>query len=170
MTTCSGWPREFLAKIGILRRDADGASVQVAFAHHDAAHRDQRRRRESEFFRTEQRGNGHVAPGLQFAVNLQLHAAAQIVQHQHLLRFGKSQFPGNACVANRTDRRRARSAVVPADQDHVGMRFRYARSNGADARLGDQLHGNSRARIRILQVVNQLGNILDGINVVVRRR
>src|SRR5690349_3725623 len=65
---------ELLAQNWILRRDADRTRIQVAFAHHDAAHGDQRRSGESEFFGAEQRGDGNVAAGLQLAVRLYAYA------------------------------------------------------------------------------------------------
>ncbi len=66
----------------------------MAFAHHDATHGDQRRGGKSVFFRAKKSPNGYVAAGLQFAVNLQAHTAAQIVQHQDLLHVsGKSERP-----------------------------------------------------------------------------
>ena len=65
----------------------------MALAHHDAAHRDQRRGGKTEFFGAQQSGDDHIAAGLQFAVGLHADAAAQIVQHQHLLRFGQAQAP-----------------------------------------------------------------------------
>jgi hypothetical protein len=43
-----GRPPEELAQLGVLRGDADGARVQVADAHHDAAGGDERGRREGE--------------------------------------------------------------------------------------------------------------------------
>ena len=103
---------EFRAQRRILRRDAHRAGVQVALAHHDAAHRHQRRGGKSELLGAQQRGDGDVAAGLQLAVGLHAHAAAQIVQHQHLLRFRKPQFPGNAGVFEGSERRRAGSAVI----------------------------------------------------------
>ena len=72
---------EFLAQFRILRRDADRAGVQMANAHHDAAERDQRSGGKTKFLRAEQRGDDHVAAGLQLAVGLHHDAAAQIVQH-----------------------------------------------------------------------------------------
>ncbi len=93
LITCSGCPWNFLRSSGILRRDANRASIQMALAHHDAAHGNQRRGREAKLLRAQQRGDGHVAAGLQFAVHLQPHAAAQIVEHQHLLRLRKAQAP-----------------------------------------------------------------------------
>ena len=96
--TFSGVPVELLAQHRILRGDAHRAGIQMALAHHDAAHRHQRHGGEAELLRAQQRGDRHVAAGLQLAVGLHHDAAAQIVQHQHLLRFGEAQFPRNARV------------------------------------------------------------------------
>ena len=90
--------------------------------------------------------------------------------HQHLLRFGQPQLPRNAGVLDRCERRRARAAVVSADQHDVGMRLGDARGDRADADLGHQLHRNARLRIDVLQIVDQLRQILDRVDVVVRRR
>ncbi len=168
--TCSGWPWNLLAQHRILRGDAHRAGIQMAFAHHDAAHGDQRRGGETEFFRAQQRRDHYIAAGLQFAVGLHADAAAQIVHQQHLLRLGEAQFPRNARVLDGTERRSARAATVAADQHHVGMRFGNAGGNCAHADLGHQLHGDARLRIHVLQVVDQLRQIFDGINIVMRRR
>ena len=59
---------------------------------------DQRRGGKTKFLRAEQRGDRHVAAGLQLAVRLDVDAAAQIVQHQRLVRFGQAEFPRAARV------------------------------------------------------------------------
>ena len=61
-------------------------------------------------------------------------------------------------------------AVVPGDQDHVRLRLRHARRDRPDADLADQLDRDTRPRIHALQVVDQLRDVLDRINVVMRRR
>ena len=66
----------------------------MAFAHHDAARRDQRRGGKTEFVRAQQRGNGDIAPGAQAAIGLHRDPATQAVQHQCLLGFGQADFPG----------------------------------------------------------------------------
>ena len=43
LTTCSGSPVNLLAQLGILRRDAHRAGIEMAHAHHDATQRHQRR-------------------------------------------------------------------------------------------------------------------------------
>ena len=50
------------------------------------------------------------------------------------------------------------------------MRFRDARRDRADAPLGDELDVNPRARVRVLQVENQLRQVFNRVDVVVRRR
>ena len=94
--TCSGWPVNFLRERRVLGGDAHRAGVQVALAHHDAAHGDQRRGGEAELLGAQQRGDDDVAAGLQLAVRLDADAAAQVVHHQHLLGFGEAEFPGHA--------------------------------------------------------------------------
>ena len=68
-----------------------------------------------------------------------------------------------------TQGRRARAAAVAADQHDVGMGFGHTGGHRAHAHLRHQLHGNASARIDVLQVVDQLRQILNGINIVMRR-
>ena len=66
-----GLARELGAQLGVLRRDADGARVGVALAHHDAAERDERRSGEAKLLGAQQRGHGNVAARAHLAVRLQ---------------------------------------------------------------------------------------------------
>ena len=161
---------ELLAQLRILGRDADRAGIQVADPHHDAARHDQRGGRESELLGAEQRRDHHVAPGAQLAVRLHDDAVAQPVEHQHLLGLGQAQFPGHAGMLDRGQRRRASPAVVSRDQHHVGMGLGHAGGDRAHAHFRHQLHVNARLIVRVLQVVDQLREILDRVDVVVRRR
>src|SRR5262249_54832358 len=52
----------------------------------------------------------------------------------------------------------------------VGLGLGHAGGDRADADLGDELHVYAGARVDVLQVVDQLGQVLDGVDVVVRRR
>ena len=52
----------------------------------------------------------------------------------------------------------------------VGMGLGNAGGNGADADLGHQLDRYAGLGIDVLEIVDQLRQILDGIDVVVRRR
>ena len=170
LTTCSGLPVNFARSCGILRRDARRAGVQVADAHHDAAGGDQRRGGEAELLGAEQRGDHDVAAGLQLAVGLDGDAAAQVVEDERLVGLGQAELPGQARVRDRGLRRGARAAVVAADEHDVGVRLGDAGGDRADADLGDQLHADARVAVAVLQVVDQLGQVLDRVDVVVRRR
>ncbi len=93
---------ELLPQARILRRDACGAGVQVTDTHHDAAQRDQRRRGEPELLGAQQRGDGDVASCLQLPVGLHDDAAAQIVQHQRLVRLCQTQLPRQSGMRDRS--------------------------------------------------------------------
>ena len=165
-----GLAGELLAQLRILRRDADRARVEVALAHHDAADGDERRGREAELLGAEQRRERDVAPGLELAVDLEHDAAAQVVHHEHLLRLGETELPRHAGVLDGRERRRAGAAVVAADEDDVGVRLGDAGRDGADAGLGHELHADARARVDVLEIEDELREILDRVDVVVRRR
>src|SRR5690606_15376499 len=55
-------------------------------------------------------------------------------------------------------------------EDGVSARLRHTGSNRADARLCDKLHANARDRVDLLQIVDELGEIFDRVDVVMRRR
>ena len=59
---------------------------------------------------------------------------------------------------------------MAADQNLVGGTLGHAGSNGADAGLADQLDRHARAGVGVLKVKDQLCQVLDGVDVVVRRR
>ena len=52
----------------------------------------------------------------------------------------------------------------------IGARLGDARRDGADPDFGDQLDRDARALVDVLEVVDELGDILDRIDIVVRRR
>ena len=58
------------AEDGILGGDSDRAGIEVAFAHHDAAHGNERGGGKAEFLGTEESGDDDVAAGLELAVGL----------------------------------------------------------------------------------------------------
>ncbi len=73
-------------QLRILRRDARRAGVQVADAHHHAAHRHKRRCRKTKFLRAEQRRDRNVPAGHQLTVRLDAHLMTQAVLNQSLVR------------------------------------------------------------------------------------
>ena len=64
----------------------------------------------------------------------------------------------------------ARPPVVTGDQDHVRVRLGHARGDRTHAGLGHQLHADARLGVRHLQVEDQLRQVFDRIDVVMRGR
>ena len=165
-----GRPAELLPQLRPLGRDPDGAAVEVARAHHETALREQERRPERVLVGTEQRGDDDVAPGLEAAVGAEPHAATQVVRDERLLRLGEPELPRDARALDRDERAGSGATVRAGDVDDVCVRLRHARRDEPDAALRDELHGDRRVRVHLAQVEDELGEILDRVDVVVRRR
>ena len=76
-----------------------------------------------------------ITAGLQLAVGFDHDAAAQIIEHQRLMRFGQPEFPRNAGMLDAGLRRRAGAAIVAADQNDIGVAFGHARRDRFPRRL-----------------------------------
>ena len=159
---------EVFPQLRVLRGDAHGAGIQMADAHHDAAERNERRGGEAEFFCAEERGDDHVPSRFHLAVRFHDDARTEIIQHERLVRFGEAEFPRQTRVFDGSLRRSARAAVESRDEHDIGVCFRDACGDRADADFRDELHADPRVAVRVLQVVDQLREIFDRINVVMR--
>ena len=131
---------------------------------------DERGRGEAELLGAEQRRHDDVATGLQLPVDLDDDAVAQAVEHERLLRLGEAELPRGAGVLERGQRRGTGAAVVARDEHDVGVRLGDAGRDRADADLGDELDVDAGRRVGVLEVVDQLCEVLDRVDVVVRRR
>src|SRR5690349_5818995 len=60
--------------------------------------------------------------------------------------------------------------VMARDEYDVRVCLAHAGRDGPDTHLGDELDVHSRTRVRVLQVVNELLEVFDRVDVVVRRR
>ena len=161
---------EAFPELLILRADAEGAGILVADTEHLAADRDERAGAEAEELCAQEAGDGRIPTGQEFAVCFELHAVAELIQEEDLLRFGKSQLPRKSRMAHAGPRRCPCAAVAAADGDAVGLRLDDAGCNGADTRTGGELHVDLRLIIGILQVKDELCQVFDGVDIMVRRR
>ncbi len=139
----------------------------MADAHHDAPRDHERCGREAELLRTQQGGDHDVAARLELAVGLDHDAVAQPVEQQGLLGLGQAELPGAAGVLQGRQRCGAGTAVVAGDQHHVRLGLADTCGDRADPDLSDQLHVDAGLRVGALEVVDQLLEILDGVDVVV---
>ncbi len=170
LTTNSGLPLKRSPQHRVLGRDAHRAGVEVADAHHDAARHHERRGCEAELLRAQQRADDDVAAGLELAVDLHDDAVAHAVEHERLLGLGEAELPRRAGVLEGVQRARAGAAVVSGDEDDVGQRLRRAGGDRADAGLAHELDVHPRVRVGALQVEDELLEVFDRVDVVVRRR
>ena len=82
----------------------------------------------------------------------------------------QAQLPGKTRIVDGALGGRPGAAVVAGDQHHLGTGLGNAGGDGTHAGLGDQLHIDPGIPVGVFQVVDQLGQILNGIDIVVRRR
>ncbi len=158
------------AQLRVLGRHAHRAGVEVTHPHHHAPGDHQRRGREAELLRAQQRADDDIPTGLELAVHLDDDPVAQAVEQQRLLSLGQPQLPGCAGVLERGQRGGTGTTVMPGDQDDIGVGLGHSGGHRAHTDLSDELDVHPGPRVGVLQVVDELGEILDGIDVVVRRR
>ena len=161
---------EARAQLRVLGRNAHRAGVQIAHAHHRAAHSNQRAGGKAKFLCAEQAGDGNIAAGHQLGVSLNDNAGTQTVLNQSLMGFCNAQLPRQTGIVNRALRRCTGTAVIAGNQDDLCAALGNACGNRADTGFGYQLDVDARLSVGVLQVVNQLCQILDGINIMMRRR
>ena len=159
-----------LAQIVTLGRYAGGAVVQVTDTQVLTAQHDHRHGAETERLGTQDGRLDHVQTGLQTTIGLQPDLVAQVVATQGLMGFRQAQLPGRARIADGGQRAGRGTAVVTGNGDQVRVGLGHTGGHGPHARLGHQLHGHLGIRVDLLEVEDQLGQILNGIDIVVRRR
>ena len=153
-----------------MRGDAGRAGILLAVALHKAAHGDERHGRKAKLLGAQQAGDGNIGAVHELAVGLEHHAGAQAVLQQRLLGLGKAELQRQTGMPNGVARRGTRAAVMAADQDLVGSALSHTGGDGADAGLADQLDRHARTGVGVLKIEDKLRQVLDGVDVVVRRR
>src|SRR5712675_815720 len=83
---------------------------------------------------------------------------------------GEADLPRHASMFEAGQRCGAGAAVVARDEDDVGVRLGHAGRDGPDTDRADELDVDAGVLVGVLQVVDKLGEVLDRIDVVVRRR
>mmetsp|Transcript_41654 Transcript_41654/g.70793 ORF Transcript_41654/g.70793 Transcript_41654/m.70793 type:complete len:480 (-) Transcript_41654:2701-4140(-) len=164
-----GFAAELFAEFRVLGGDADGAGVEVALAHHDAAQRDQGRGGKAKLFGPEQRSHHHIATILELPVRLEADPGPEPVEHKSLVRLGQPQLPRQARPFHPSPRCGPRAAVAPGNGHVVGLGFCHPRRHHAHPHLGHELHAHVTQGLRVLQVVDELRQVLNRVDVVVGR-
>ena len=82
----------------------------------------------------------------------------------------QAQLPRGTGVLDGGERASRGAAIVARHGDQVRIGFGDASGNGADPWLGDEFHRDLRVWVDLLEVKDQLRQVFDGVNIVVRRR
>ena len=160
---------EVLAQLGILGADAHGAGVQIAHTHHHAALGHQQGGAKAELLCAQHTADSHIPAGQQLGVALNAHAGAQTVQDQGLMGLGDAQLPRQTGVLDGGAGCSTGAAVIAGHQNDLCAAFGNTGGNGADTGLADQLDVDVSVAVGVLQIVDQFCQILDGVDIVVRR-
>ena len=145
-----------LTQLLVLGCNAGRTVVQVANTQVFTAQRNHRAGTKAEAFRTQNRRFDDVEAGFQTAVHLQTDLMTQTVCHQRLLGFHQAQLPRTTRVFHGRERACTSTTVITGDGDEIRIGFRHTGRDGADARFGNQLHGDHRFRVDLFQVENKL--------------
>ena len=154
----------------VLRGNSYRASIQMALPGHHAADSQERRRSKSEFPRAQASRYQDVPRKFQAAIHAQRDPVAQARASQSFVRLPQANLPRQPGILDGRERRRSRAATMPADSNYVRPGLGHARGDDAHAGARDQLHADSRTRIYRPQIVNQLRQVFDAVDIVVRRR
>ena len=103
------------------------------------------------------------------AVRPDLHAVADSGLHERMVRQHRADLARKACATQGVKARGARAAVEPGEREHVRPRLGDADSDRADARHHGDLHDHLGVRVGRLELVDELGQVLDRVQVVVVR-
>mmetsp|Transcript_82331 Transcript_82331/g.265455 ORF Transcript_82331/g.265455 Transcript_82331/m.265455 type:complete len:210 (+) Transcript_82331:1081-1710(+) len=125
--------RELFPQLHFLRRHTNWASVHVANSSHDAAFRNHRNTSKAKLLATHHGGDDDVPTGLDATINAERHTIPEAVRHEDVLGLAKTLLPRCTCMHDAAQRRSASATVMAGDLNHISLRFRHARSDGADA-------------------------------------
>ena len=115
-------------------------------------------------------GDGYVAAREQFAVHFDAHPVAELIEQQCLLYFRKADFPGKTGMVATGAWRCSCTSVIAADEYDVGASFDNACCNGADTNFRNELDTYASVRISIFEVMDKFRQVLNGVDIVMRRR
>ena len=136
-----------------------------------AAHGDERRRPDGDGVGAEGHGPHHVAGVAQGARGHEAHRGADALLAQPLVHGGQGQLDGDAHVVADALGRRARAAAEAVQHDDVGAGPGHAGGDGGHVVHGGHLHGHGLGVAGgLLQREDELAQVLDGVDIVVRRR
>jgi hypothetical protein len=102
-------------------------------------------------------------------VSLNDNTTTKIIQNKSLMSLGETQLPRKTGILDTSPARGTSTAVVTGDENVVSLGLSDTRGDNTNADLGYQLYRNTSAGVRALEIINELLQILNGVDVVMRR-
>ena len=165
-----GLASETLSELGVLCSDTHGTGIKIAHSHHYTAHCNKRSSCESELLSAQQCRNKYITTCHELSVGLYAYPRTQTVEHKGLVSFSKSQLPWKTCIIYGASGSSACTAVIARDEYYLSACLGNTCRNSSHASLGDKLYGDTRLIIGIFQVKDELCQIFNGVDIVMRRR
>ena len=159
---------EVLAKFRILCCHTNRTCIQITHPHHNASHSYKWCCRKSKFLCSKDCCNCHVTTTHQFSICLNTDTFTQSILDQCLMCFRKSKLPRKSCIVDRTLSRRSGSSIISRDQDQSGSCFCDSGCDSSNTCFRYKFYGNPCVFICIFTVINELCQILDRVNIVMR--
>ena len=161
---------ESLSQLRILGSYTNRTGVQIADSHHYTAHSYKRCCSKTEFLCTKKCCNCNITTAHQFTVCLNADTVTKSVHKQCLMGFSKSKLPWKSCIVNGASGCCTSTSIISGNQDYLCTSLCNSGCNRTNASLRNQLYRNICIFICIFQVIDQLCQVLDGIDIVMRRR
>src|ERR1700733_14712621 len=142
----------------------------MALASHHAADGEKGRSAEAEFVSAEESREDYVAARFESAVNAQTDAAAKAGAQKRVVSIAQTDFPRKAKILCGGERRCAGAPGESTNRSDVRAGFRDTRGDDSDTRSGNEFDADARTRVDSAQIVNQMREVVEAIDVVMRRR
>ena len=158
-----------LTQFGILGSHTHRASVEIALTHHHTTQHDQHGSSESELIGTQQSHQHNVASCLYLAIHLEPHLPTKSVAYQCLLGLAQTYLGRNARKSHTRRRRSTSTAFCTRDDDEIGLCLGHTSRNRPHSTLSHEFHADGCLRIDVLKVENQLCQVFNRVDIVMRR-
>ena len=161
---------EVLPEQWVLCGHSHRASIEITFPHHHTSENDESRSSERKFLSSKESHDDDVASCLDLSIDLQSDSRSQSVSHQRLLSLAESDFGRYAGKPHGAGWRCTCSSLSTADDDDVRLRLCHTSGNGTHSTFRHELDRHGGFRVDIFQVEDKLSQVLNTVDVVMRRR
>mmetsp|Transcript_27706 Transcript_27706/g.41062 ORF Transcript_27706/g.41062 Transcript_27706/m.41062 type:complete len:201 (-) Transcript_27706:94-696(-) len=163
-----GLPRKLLSQLLILGCNSYWACIQVTLAHHDTSQSNEGSSGETVFLGSEKTRNDDITSSLQLTISLKFDSVTKSVEYKSLLRLCKTKFPRETCTLQSSPSSSSSSSVMSTNDNVVRKSLCNSSGYNSNTDLRYKFDRYLTMGLGILQVVNELGKILDRVDIVVR--